>query len=202
MQSILSNQPVAVLDKCYSTEPFNPIVDVDRSGYGNHYISKRMMYMDSNNVPFELVMNNAEAFNDYTGNYYAINKNCETCGRLYYDLPMLGIPISMRDQRVGSKNMLVISMEGVFHSFECAYIALMTIKKSCMNTSELNPVYLESETILGTLYSLCYPNETVSLKDAIKTKLVSEYKSPPSKLPNIIIMPLKTCDILKKESIC
>ena len=191
MQSqILSNHPVVTLDKCYSSKPFDPAVDVDRTPYGSHFVSKSMMFVDANGMPFEVTFRNNEAFEDYIGGPYATNEPCQMCGRLYYDLPLLGVPISMADRVVDGSNRLVINMEGVFHSFECTYLALSKVQ-------DTNPVYHQSEHILNSLFTLCYPDEVPLCQSVERT--VSSYHTCPPRLPNIVLMPLKTSDVVKKQ---
>jgi hypothetical protein len=194
-----NTQPTLTLAKTYDKTEYS--VDNDREVYGTHFIAKSMMFVDANSTPFEIVFKNTNVFNDFTGGVYAINKPCEMCGRIYYDKPMIGIPINMFDHNINGKNTLVINMEGAFHSFECAYVALLTILRHTRKVYELNPVYQQSEHILNTLYSLCYP-ESEPLSESVKNRAISDYQGYTVRLPNVILMPLKTMESYKKDSIC
>ena len=66
---------------------------------------------------------------------------------------------------------------------------------------ELNPIYHQSEHILNTLFSMAYP-DSETVREELKGRTVSMYHHYPSHLPNIVLMPLKTMSLVKKESIC
>lgn len=199
--SIVTNQPTAKLDKCFNETPFDPIVQTDRNIYGSHFVNQSMLYLDQNNIPFEVKFRNHDSFNDFIGGKYAVNKPCEMCGRIYYDLPMMGIPICMKDEVVDGKNVLVVYMEGVFHSFECTYLALKTLKSNMMVVYQSNPIYNQSESILNILFQLAYPGSG-TIDESLKTLTVSKYHSYQPTLPNLVLVPLKTSHVIKKDSIC
>lgn len=191
---IVSNKALFYLDKTRDSLKFDTEnVDVDRSKYGSHFIKSSMLQITANSKQTtEIKFENSGAFHDYYGDCYAINKPCQTCGRIYYDLPMMGIPIQIRNTDDGK---IIIDGDGEFHSFECTYIALRRVYDSVMNSRSINPIYQRSDYLFNWLFKICYPDDVLDT-----TTIVSNFKHyKKATTPNILLMPLKTSESTKKE---
>ena len=189
----VNNKPIFRLSKVGDLTP-EPKVSVDRSSYGSHMINRSMLQIGVNNQTVEIAFRNYGAFEDYCGNDYAINKPCELCGRIYYDQPMIGLPIKVNTQMVDDKQLMVFHMDGVFHSFECAKLALRYMKRHVITLVDMNPIYSQTEELLNYLFRLCYPTEEF---DCVKP--VCEFRQlKPAKLPNVLLMPIKISETVPK----
>ena len=190
----LNNKPVFRLSKVNDLK-LEPKIPVDRSKYGSHMINRSTLKFNMNNQKVEIFFRNYSAFEDYCGNDYAVNKTCETCGRLYYNQPMLGIPIKVTNTLVDGCRKMVFHMDGVFHSFECAKLALQHIMRNSITSVDMNPIYSQSEELLSYIFGMCFPDERL---DCVKP--VCEFRTlQMEKLPNVLMMPVKISETVPIE---
>jgi hypothetical protein len=189
----MNTKPILRLNKCDDAEP-EPAVAVDRSMYGSHITNRSMLQMNSNNQQTELRFMNHESFEDYCGNLYAVNKPCQTCGRIYYDTPMMGVPLSMTHEMRNDVRCIAFHMEGVFHSVECAYTAWLHVKKNILSVHDINPLYTHTEELFNHLLSLMYPGgNTTDMMHHITAHAVDNFRPVKvSELPNILFIPVKS----------
>jgi hypothetical protein len=191
----MNTKPILKLVKCDDTDSAaEPAVAVDRSKYGSHVVNRSALQMDSSNQQTEFRFMNHESFEDYCGNLYAVNKPCQMCGRVYYDMPMMGVPLSTSHETRNGVWCIAFHMEGMFHSVECAYTAWLHIKRNILSAHDMNPLYIHTEELFNHLLSLMYPGgDTVDMMRRIATYAVDNYRPVNvSELPNILFIPVKS----------
>jgi len=175
---------------------------VDRVKLENdkHALSKELIFTQDEQL-YTVVFSNNDAFSACIGKYYAINLSCEICGRLYPNLPMMGVPVfDTQTVRVSThdKPILTVQMEGVFCSFECTYLALSYIHKNIIRFDQKNPIYFNSFSILNMLFKLCYSDEPLPWISSEKYTVDNYKPFVHDSLPNVVLLPLK---LSRKEMI-
>lgn len=119
---------------------------------------------------------NVDAVRDFYGGHYGLNHPCQMCGRIFYDLPMIGLVVGVEDD---GKNMRLLC-DGVFHSAECAWDALQT------TSVKRNPLYAMSESWLNLLFPDFKPgNRPINQRTVYR----------PATMPNISLVPVRPAHV-------
>ena len=161
-------KPSLSLDKCVSADTTQAELILQ----GHHvFVHERLQETD-------------DVFRHYIGGVYAQNRPCEMCGRLFYGVPMIGIPIQAGPKVIDGESVMMYEMDGAFHSFECAARALMHITHSTLTVADINPVYEQSEHLLHRLFRTCWPGESMVLDHPI-----SQYH-PFQGVPSLLCVPV------------
>lgn len=119
---------------------------------------------------------NVDTVRDFYGGHYGLNKPCQMCGRVFYDLPMIGLVVGIEED--GPKTRLLC--DGVFHSAECAWDALQT------TSVKRNPLYVMSESWLHFMFPNFKPeNRPINQRTVYR----------PATMPNISLMPVRPAHV-------
>ena len=167
----LTLKPILSLDKCLSETPLDTTL-LEHILDGQHLL-----------VP-ERLQETDDLFRCFVGGVYAQNRPCEMCGRVFYGVPMIGIPVQAGPKEVDGKTVMVYEMDGAFHSFECAARALMHVTHNALTVADINPVYEQSEQLLHRLFRACWPEAQMVLDQPI-----SRYH-PFRGVPSLLCVPI------------